>query len=379
MIRLLKISSYYREYLAQFWARCGARDYEEAYRLLRADRFASSTFWKETLEATGQFEVQEVIYNDAVTQGHWYREKFSGRTPDHSRTILAAQIEAFQPHAIFVQDYDLIQSGPVPAWKKESPEKRVCFGYNGIGTTNPKAFAGLDFVLTPLQSIVDLFNSAGVLAFLFKPGFPSSLPFDDNKVRDIAVAFVGGVGTSPEGHGPRLRFLAELSRQEPIQFHLSGLGRWEPWRWKQIRRRIFGKADLARDLGGLGKENRGPLFGLAMYETLNRSRILLNFHVRSARGEAVNMRMYEGTGMGCCLLTDHAEGLENKFRIGSEVLSYRSLEEALELIRVLKKKPETTRAIGMAGRQRTLRDHSLEKQILELAGLLQERFHACLR
>lgn len=78
--------------------------------------------------------------------------------------------------------------------------------------------------------------------------------------------------------------------------------------------------------------------------------------------------------MGCCLLTDHAQDLESKFQLGAEVLTYRSLEEALEMIRNLREQPELTRKIGLAGRERTLREHSLEKQILNVGSLLQEKF-----
>jgi len=374
MIRLMKISSYYREYLDHFWARNRAGDYQEAFQLLRKDRFASSTFWKETLEPTGKFIVEEVIHNDPVTQGFWAKENLSKKKKNNLTAILVAQIKAFQPNVIFVQDYDLIRGGPVPDWKREKSAERLCFGYNGIGIPDPRAFSGLDFVLTPLQGIVDLFNSAQVPTYVFRPGLPSAIPFEKDQDRDIGVAFVGSVGTSSEGHGPRLKFLAELSRHEPVRLYLTGLGRWEPWRWKQIRRRLSGRADLARDLGQLGKENRGALFGLGMYEALNRCRILLNFHVHSARGEAVNMRIYEGTGMGCCLLTDHAQGLESKFRLGTEVLTYRSLEEALEIIRNFREKSEVTRKIGLAGRERTLREHSLEKQIVNEGSLLEEQF-----
>jgi hypothetical protein len=50
------------------------------------------------------------------------------------------------------------------------------------------------------------------------------------------------------------------------------------------------------------------------------------------------------------------------------------LEEALEIIRNFREKPEVTRKIGLAGRERTLREHSLEKQILNVGSLLEEQF-----
>ncbi|MFP4487401.1 MAG: hypothetical protein ACLFOC_10585, partial [Campylobacterales bacterium] len=51
-----------------------------------------------------------------------------------------------------------------------------------------------------------------------------------------------------------------------------------------------------------------PVFGLDMYQLLADSKIILNIHATTKN--AGNLRLYEATGIGTCLLTDRQEGLE---------------------------------------------------------------------
>ena len=50
------------------------------------------------------------------------------------------------------------------------------------------------------------------------------------------------------------------------------------------------------------------------------------------------------------------------FDIGREILCYRSVEELVELFSYYRRRPEACRAIGAAGRERCLRDHTWERR-----------------
>ena len=76
--------------------------------------------------------------------------------------------------------------------------------------------------------------------------------------------------------------------------------------------------------------------------------------------------------MGACLLTDGADGMEDYFEPDREVVVYRSPAEAVEKARWLLNNPEKAKAIGVAGFQRTMRNHTFEKRIPLLESFLRE-------
>jgi hypothetical protein len=48
--------------------------------------------------------------------------------------------------------------------------------------------------------------------------------------------------------------------------------------------------------------------------------VALNRHIAAAEGHANNMRLYEATGVGTCLLTDRGSNLGELFEVGREVI-----------------------------------------------------------
>ena len=63
---------------------------------------------------------------------------------------------------------------------------------------------------------------------------------------------------------------------------------------------------------------RKPIFGKDMYNVLSKTKILINTHIGDTEF-AGNMRLFEGTGLGCLVITDKKKGLEKLFNIGDEI------------------------------------------------------------
>ena len=112
-----------------------------------------------------------------------------------------------------------------------------------------------------------------------------------------------------------------------------------------------------------------------MFRILGQSRIALNRHIGSATRYANNMRLYEATGMGALLLTDHKENLAEIFEPGSEVLAYRSVAECVELARYYLEHELERQAIARAGRRRVLRDHTYAQRAQEMETIIDEYLH----
>ncbi len=95
------------------------------------------------------------------------------------------------------------------------------------------------------------------------------------------------------------------------------------------------------------------------------SDITLNSHIEVAGSMAVNMRLFESTGVATCLVTDWKENLSDLFKIDEEVVAYRTPQEAVEKINYLMSHDDVRISIAQAGQKRTLKDHSLRSQIIQ--------------
>ena len=376
MIRLLKISSYYDNFLKGFWSSKRpdlASGYDNALRELMEARFGWFDVWKRTLEGNGGFTVMEVVANDEITQRLWAKKENPAQGEASMRKILLMQIQSFRPDVIFANNVSVTGPEDWKEWGQIPIKKPVLFAYEGLGSKEVEKFREVDFVLTPLRVGRDNFRQAGVEAHLFRPAFPLECQTMESQEKDLEAVFIGSVGTSLKGHGPRLRFLHDLSKQADIMFYLSGLGLAQTSPLKQARRLFRGQWKDFQAVRRLGEMNQGTAFGRRMYETLGRSRVALNFHVASAGEEGVNMRLYEGTGMGACMLTENKPNLPELFKPDMEIVTYGSTEEAAEKIRWLIDHPREAGKIAKAGQARTQREHSLENQIRQVAERIKEK------
>jgi spore maturation protein CgeB len=173
-----------------------------------------------------------------------------------------------------------------------------------------------------------------------------------NGDRAHGVVFVGGV--NPGVHPAGVALLERLSRR--VDLEVWGYG-----------------ADALPSGSPLRARHHGKAWGLDMYRVLARSRIVVNRHIEAAEGFANNMRLYEATGMGAALLTEDAENLGDLFEPGSEVVAYRGEEDLITSIEELAADDGRRGAVAHGGHERTLREHTYDRRIAELAAMLEAR------
>jgi spore maturation protein CgeB len=82
------------------------------------------------------------------------------------------------------------------------------------------------------------------------------------------------------------------------------------------------------------------------------------------------MRLYEATGVGSLLLTNEGSNLTELFQPGSEVVTYADVDDLVEKARHYLAHEDERRTIAAAGQARTLRDHTYEVRMRELAEIL---------
>ena len=162
----------------------------------------------------------------------------------------------------------------------------------------------------------------------------------------------------------RLRTLAE-----------SCLGEWRKVQAFGFQEPVLGKSethrfDTSRTLFPLHalypQRVHEPTFGNEMYELLKFAHITFNIHTDAVHNEVANMRMFETTGVGGCLLTDTGENLQDLYEADSEVITYKSIDECVEKVSYLKENPETRDEIAKAGQKRTLNQHTTYHRCLEV-------------
>jgi spore maturation protein CgeB len=110
-----------------------------------------------------------------------------------------------------------------------------------------------------------------------------------------------------------------------------------------------------------------------MFQLLAETRVALNTHIDLAREHASNMRLFEATGVKTCLLTEHQQNLDTLFVPDQEVVTYNSVEEAVEKVEYLLTHEDERRRIAQAGQARTLRDHTFENRAEQLDQTIRQQ------
>ena len=118
---------------------------------------------------------------------------------------------------------------------------------------------------------------------------------------------------------------------------------------------------------------RPPVIGIEMYKILSQSKVVFNKHADAASGNVGNMRMFEATGMGTCLLTDTGNNMSDLFEEGKEVVTYRTIDEAVEKVNYLLDHPHEAEQIAIAGQARTLKDHTIMNRCQQINEVIQKK------
>jgi spore maturation protein CgeB len=398
-MKLLKVTTLYTSYIAKFYRKnpgLESRSYGEQKSKLDFDAFGWADFWANALPSVG-YSVFEVSANVEALQKAWASENDVEFGLDWLHEIVAAQINSFRPDVLFMEDYTHFSASWIREIRASNPSIKSVIGWCGAPFDDASVFSAYDVVLSCIPELVGIFRKLGHrsehLHHAFDPRVLLRIPADRNP--SIDLSFVGQITRGRLQHERRLRLLEELANEFPVQIY-SALGditlRQEV---KTLARKAgFRAIEFARTLGmpdrfirkfpliGRGvdwkvKPESGKIpslmnfvkpsvFGLDMFATLRDSELTLNNHIDVSENSASNMRLFEATGAGACLVTDWKPNLSELFDSENEVVTYRTAEECAEKIRWLLRNKQRANAIAEAGQKRTLRDHTFLKRAPEL-------------
>jgi spore maturation protein CgeB len=125
----------------------------------------------------------------------------------------------------------------------------------------------------------------------------------------------------------------------------------------------------------LRKKSQKPVFGLEMYTLFKNSKIVLNFHGDVAGNSAGNMRLFEVTGIGSCLLTDNKQNLSDLFEIGKEIVVFDNTEDCITKAKWLIEHDEERKRIALAGQKKTLKYHSVDDRCNSIIKIIKNELN----
>lgn len=363
-MKVLVVCTYYPEFLQDLYAApqttsasLADLDFQQQRQAVLDTAFGVGDAYSAGLRTLG-CDAQEVIVNADRLQERWAVEHhltLTGNIHDRRRQILAAQIDHFRPDVLFVFEWCPLGDAFLAEIK---PHVRLLVGQIASPLPANRSFAPYDLMVSSWPPIVAYFRSEG------QDAEPLRLGFDPRVLERLTVeppcydvTFVGGFAPS---HTDRIPWLTRLLEDVDIDIFAYGI-------------------ESTPTGSPIRDHHRGQAWGRRMYETLQRSRITLNRHARiDVRGSVVtslanNMRLYEATGVGTCLITEDRDNLPELLETGREVVTYQNDAECVEKIQYYLAHPTERVVLARAGQQRTLREHTYPERMHELYYMLHGR------
>jgi spore maturation protein CgeB len=361
-VKFLIIDTYYPGFLRSYYAQhleFQDRPYADQWRVLMDQCFGTADFYSVNLRKLGH-DAHEVVANCDVLQRRWTREHALGlwaAFPIYGRlrkmrnwhaAVLKAQVETLKPDVVYVQDLNWTDAAFLRAIKRT---RRLVVGQTAYALREDVDYEPYDLILTSFPHYVVQLRSQGVRSEYLRFAFePHVLEFLGPVQPRYEVTFVGGYSSN---HSNGIQLFEHVASRVPVQFW--GYGADGLPSGSMIRRSYHDEA-----------------WGMQMYRILAESKISLNRHIDHSQRFANNMRLFETTGVGTLLVTDWKENLSEMFEVGKEVVAYRTPQECVEMVTYYLQHDEERRAIARAGQERTLRDHTYQQRMKELADIVRK-------
>lgn len=411
-MRIQRITTVPPSYLDQFRGLepdSPAISYQECLREFLADCYGWADYWSVAFAKHG-IEMEEIVGNSRTLQTHWARE--NGIPFDEASwmpDIVRAQVIKYRPDVLFLTDYWNFSAEYIDHLRASCPSIRLVVVWCGAPFRHSGIFQTCDLVLSCIPDMVEMFRRMGrrseLMDHAFEPRILNRLPTEVEPVIDFS--FLGSIVMRSQFHLERERLLRELIDQIEIEIWsdlnpvslcdrakfrsrilaydlVAGLRRsgipeavlgsiplvGKVLKWKE---RPFLPLSINRRLQS---HSHPPLFGLEMFQKIRESKLVLNKHIDISANSSSNMRLYEVTGVGSCLVTDWKQDVARNFEPDVEIITYRSPEECLEKVNYLLEHDAQREAIAQAGQRRTLRDHTFDNRAPQLIEYINSMLYA---
>ena len=291
----------------------------------------------------------------------WKRWQLISRIPLlgrqlHNRStkvkILLDQMREFKPDVVYCIDINFLNKQLVRKVKKLTP---LLVGQIASPLPPKSFYMEYDHIFSAHPKQVNHFKKLGLssswLPLAFDQDHLKHFEHKGMPVRTRDVTFVGSFGRHQASTGPLMKAVAKLVPSLEI-FTFASLA--------QLKRL------------GLDKFLKGKAWGLEMHRVFAESKVVINRHGQVADGYAVNYRLFEATSMGAILVTEEGKNISELFEPGVEVLTYRTLEEAAEKVKMALDDYPKWSELAKAAQKRTLENHTFYNRAAQISKTLDE-------
>jgi hypothetical protein len=402
-VRLLYVTALSPQYVQAFYAShpgLEEQPYDIQRSALMADHHGWADSWTVALRPLG-YETADVVCNVRPLQRAWAREHglANGENP---LSVFGAQVIAFDPEILFINDATLLHGEFLRILRSVRSSIRRVVTWCGAPVLESVQLSETDLLLSPIPELVERFSREGLRVQHLHHSFDPRVlhVIDLYREPNVPFSFIGSVVNRPGFHVSRQELLVHMLEMTDLQVwaHVDSRPRRRAAQYaRQLAYDVMAGARRAgvpetvlKGLPLLGRaaqwsarpwgphrvdplivqRSRGALYGIAMFQKLHDSRVTLNTHLDASVGSASNMRLYEATGVGACLLTDWKANLKELFEPDVEVVVYRDSLECVAKYRELIADEPRRRRIAQAGQRRAMRDHTVAHRAEQLHELL---------
>lgn len=397
-MKVFEISSVYPAYVKSFYVRhpnTASLSYAQHKALVDADGNGGAAPYVPIISRYG-IEMVSYYQNMSPLQQTWAREKgFASLSDDE---IALRQVAEFQPDVLWYTHYDETLLATI---LENVPSIKKVMGWVGSAIPRTRVWKYMDIVLSCAPETAQYFTNEGMRGIHVHHAFDTRiLQRLENQPKQYDLIFIGQLIKAKGFHNEREQLLEQLAQQLDLTV-FSPITEWFTLKNRllstiekllsatvktagtlgPLRKIISGNAELTRifekevanwELSpNLKKVVKPAVFGMEMYRVIHQSHAVLNIHADSSPLYASNMRLWETTGVGSCLVTDWKQNIADLFEPDKEIIVYKSLGECLEKLAWLLQNPQQLQAIAEAGQQRCITEHSYEKRVEQLVPVIR--------
>jgi spore maturation protein CgeB len=357
-MKILILNTDYSDFLLWLYSQHPGLDkkiYKTQLNTFNESLFGVSDFYSRNLCQLGHDAI-DIHFNNINLQEAWLNEKgltipnsshwqfnlYRGIIPLFSRSnrkrlydILKCQLEYYQPDIVLNQAMDGINNS---FFRKNKSNMGLLVGQHAaMPLPENEDYSCYDLVISSFPPTINFFRSKGISSELHRLAFePKILSSLENCTKKYDVTFIGSFAPV---HKTRVDWLEYLVKEFP-QIKI----------WSSDIHHLSKKSPIH-------KCYVGPAWGRQMYQIFCDSKITLNHH-GNIPPYANNLRLYEATGVGTCLITDWKKNIYDIFEDRKEIISYKTPEECNKFIRYYLENDEERKKIALAGQKRTLTNHN---------------------
>lgn len=374
-MHFLQVHTFYPQYLESFYSRfkfLHKASFKEQIDVLISDCSGAVHMFVPYMKQVG-YDSQLIIANCPQAQFQWMKENGNIKlhTDNWVKEITKRQIEEFAPDILYLSN-PIVFEGSFIRTLQHKP--KLILGWRAATAPYDIDWSGFDVMLSSLRPLLQFALQRGAKhGELFSPGFPT---FIADRIKEIKpskdIVFAGQYSlTQHPKRGYYLRSIAKASEAKGYScaLHLSGHLEGIPPYLRQY---------LAE-----------PVYGLAMHKALRNGRIAFdargdifivdpekNIQIDIGGKDTANMRIFEVTGSGVFLLTEHFENITQFFNVGDEIETFSDRKELLDKIDYYLAHPEKREEIAAKGQARCFKDHSMERRMQELDRIIRKYLYS---